>query len=107
VAAGPNCRRATTSCGPGEPDAVVVLGSMHRVAIARALGCTHVPCLALDLDEAQDRLCSSMRACGIHQDIGAWGQPRSGQRRVPGSSGRANTKCNTRLTLSIGTFDEA
>jgi ParB-like chromosome segregation protein Spo0J len=37
-----------------EPDAVVVLGGMHRVAIARALGCTHVPCLAIDLDEAQD-----------------------------------------------------
>jgi len=73
VAAGPNCRRATTSRGSGEPDSVVVLGGMHRFAIVRAVRCTHVPCLALDVDEAQDRLCLGMRACGIHQDVGAWG----------------------------------
>ena len=34
-------------------------------------------------------------------------RPRSGQRRPPDSSAGAKTKCNTRLTLSIETFDEA
>lgn len=37
-----------------EPDAVVVLDGTHRVAVARAAAFTHVPCLALDLDEARD-----------------------------------------------------
>ncbi|MGB6452252.1 MAG: hypothetical protein WBE92_15990 [Steroidobacteraceae bacterium] len=35
------------------PEAVVVLNGMHRVAVARAVGFTHVPCLAVDLDEAR------------------------------------------------------
>lgn len=36
-----------------EPDAVVVLDGKHRVTIARA-AFTHVPCVALDEDEAKD-----------------------------------------------------
>ena len=37
-----------------ELDALVVLDGMHRVAVARALGFTHLPCLAVDEDEARD-----------------------------------------------------
>jgi hypothetical protein len=37
-----------------EPDAVVVLNGMHRVAIARVAGFSHIPCLAVSLDEARD-----------------------------------------------------